>query len=79
MNFVAIIVSVITIVLVYVAFYITSLSLKKLKVEVFSGYPFDRFFPTSSKWSVGYFLIAIILLGLLIYFLAKGNFYLTPA
>ncbi len=56
-------------------FYITTKSINKLRTEIFSSYPFDIFFPQGGKWSVGYFLVAIILLGLLIYFLAKGGFY----
>jgi len=63
----------------YFGFWITTLSLRKLKVSVFSYYPFDRFFPQSGKWSVFYFLITTILLGLLVYFLSKGDFYLAPA
>ena len=61
------------------AFYITIFTLKKLKSEVLSYYPFDRFFPQSGKWSVLYFLIIILFLGALAYFLAKGGFYLGPA
>lgn len=61
------------------AFYITIFTLKKLKSEVLSYYPFDRFFPQSGKWSVLYFLIVILFLGALAYFLAKGGFYLSPA
>jgi hypothetical protein len=63
----------------YLGFWITTLSLKKLKVGVFSYYPFDRFFPQSGKWSVLYFLITTILLGVLVYFLSKGGFYMAPA
>jgi hypothetical protein len=62
----------------YISFYITTRSLKKLRTEIFSGYPFDLFFPSSGGWSVGYFLIVVILLGLLFYFLIKGGFYLGP-
>ncbi|MGA3291704.1 MAG: hypothetical protein ABSC49_00990 [Candidatus Microgenomates bacterium] len=60
-------------------FWVTTLSLKKLKVKVFAYYPFGQFFPQSGSWSVLYFLITIILLGVLIYFLSKGGFYLAPA
>ena len=61
------------------AYWITSYSLKKLKPEVFSYYPFNKFFPKSGHWSVVYFLITIILLGLLVYLITKGGFYLAPA
>ena len=61
------------------AFYITISSLRKMKSEIFSYYPFDRFFPQSGRWSILYFLIMVVFLGGLIYFLAKGGFYLGPA
>ncbi|MCX6703884.1 MAG: hypothetical protein NTZ07_00350 [Candidatus Woesebacteria bacterium] len=61
------------------AFFITISSLRKMKSEIFSYYPFDRFFPGSGRWSILYFLIMVIFLGGLIYFLAKGGFYLGPA
>lgn len=54
----------------------TTNSLKKLKREVFQYYPFDTFFPNSGKWSIGTFLLIILCLGLLIFFLSKGSFYL---
>jgi hypothetical protein len=60
-------------------FFITMFSLKKLKVNIFSYYPFDKFFPQSGSWSIFYFLISVLFLGGLIYFLAKGGFYLNPA
>lgn len=65
--------------LFYFIFYLTTLSLKKLKLEAFSSYPFDTFFPQGGNWSVGYFLITILLFGILIFFLLKGNFYVGPA
>lgn len=61
------------------AFYITVNSLRKMKSEIFSYYPFDRFFPASGKWSLIYFFIMVAFLGGLIYFLTKGGFYLSPA
>jgi hypothetical protein len=61
------------------AFTFTISSLKNMKSEFFSYYPFDRFFPQSGRWSVLYFFILVIFLGALIYFFAKGGFYLSPA
>lgn len=78
-NHVAIISILIVITLFYLGFTITSLSLKKLRVKIFSYYPFDRFFPQSGSWSVVYFIVTIVLLGIIIYLLARGNFYLAPA
>ena len=63
----------------YLGFLATTASLKKLNVDVFSYYPFDQFFPQSGKWSILYFLIVILLLGVLIFFLGKGGFFLNPA
>jgi len=74
-----IVVATVLILLSLLVFYATTLSLKKLKREVFPFYPFDSFFPQESAWSVGYFLIVILFLGLLIFFLTKGEFYLGPA
>lgn len=61
------------------SFYITIISLRKLKVDVFAYYPFDKFFPQSGSWSILYFVVVVIFLGALIYLLAKGGFYLSPA
>lgn len=61
------------------AYAITTSSLEKLKPETISYYPFDKFFPKSGKWSVIYFIITIILLGILVYAIIKGGFYLGPA
>ncbi len=61
------------------AFYATLLSIRKLKIEVFPYYPFDKFFPQAGSWSVLYFLIIILLLGVLIFLISKGGFYLAPA
>lgn len=62
-----------------IGYIVTALSLKKLKSEVFSYYPFDKFFPKSGHWSIIYFLITIILLAAIIYFISRGGFYLGPA
>jgi len=78
-NFEKIILITGSVIVLYFAYWITSYSLKKLKPEVFSYYPFNKFFPKSGHWSVIYFLITIILLGLLVYIIAKGGFYLAPA
>jgi len=61
------------------AFTFTVSSIKNMKSEIFSYYPFDRFFPQSSRWSIIYFFILVIFLGALVYFFAKGGFYLSPA
>ncbi|OGM87807.1 hypothetical protein A2594_02905 [Candidatus Woesebacteria bacterium RIFOXYD1_FULL_41_28] len=70
---------VISIVIFYFVYWITSYSLKKLKPEIYSYYPFDKFFPKSGKWSIFYFLITIVFLGILVYAIIKGGFYLAPA
>lgn len=62
-----------------VGYIATTRSLKKLKSDVFSYYPFDKFFPKSGRWSVIYFLITIILLAALVVAIIKGGFYLAPA
>ena len=61
------------------SFYLTVYTLKKLKLEIFSYYPFDRFFPQSGQWSILYFLVVVVLLGAIIYLLSRGGFYLAPA
>jgi divalent metal cation (Fe/Co/Zn/Cd) transporter len=78
-NIVVIIASLIALVIFYFVYRITTNSLKKLKTEILSSYPFDLFIPSGGKWSVGYFLIVVLFLGLLIYFLSKGGMYLGPA
>jgi hypothetical protein len=78
-NFKNILIALGVILVSYLGFLATTSSLKKLNVDIFSYYPFDQFFPQSGKWSVLYFLIVILILGLLIFFLGKGGFFLTPA
>jgi hypothetical protein len=53
--------------------------LKKLKVSIFPSYPFGLFFPQGGTWSIGYFLLIIILLGFLVYFGFEGKLFLGPA
>ena len=59
----------------YLLYRVSVITLKKLKVEIFPSYPFDMFIPKSSEWSVGYFIIIVLLLALLTYLIIKGNFY----
>jgi hypothetical protein len=79
LNFYKIIATLVISFVTFLAFYVTVFSIRKMKPAVFSYYPFDRFFPGSGKWSILYFLIMIVFLAGLIYFLAKGGFYLGPA
>jgi len=65
--------------LFYIIFYLTTLSLRKLKLTAFNTYPFDTFFPGGGTWSVGYFIIIILLFGLMIFLLMSGGFYISPA
>jgi hypothetical protein len=78
-NIYKIIVVLVIATIAYFVFYITTLSLKKLKFHILPYYPFDKFFPKSGSWSIFYFLIAVLFLGILIYLMAKGGFYLSPA
>ncbi|OGM76706.1 hypothetical protein A2394_01515 [Candidatus Woesebacteria bacterium RIFOXYB1_FULL_42_36] len=78
-NFYQIIVIFVIAAVSLLAFTFTVSSLKNMKSEIFSYYPFDRFFPQSGRWSVLYFFILVIFLVGLIYFFAKGGFYLGPA
>jgi uncharacterized membrane protein YozB (DUF420 family) len=78
-NFYQIIAALVTGFITFLVLYLTVSSLKKMKSEIFSYYPFGRFFPQSGRWSVLYFLVMVVFLGGLIYFLAKGGFFLGPA
>jgi len=78
-NIVNIVIGIILISIFYFVYYITINSLKKLKTEILSSYPFDLFIPSGGRWSISYFLIVVLFLGLLIYFLSKGGMYLGPA
>ncbi|EKE13100.1 MAG: hypothetical protein ACD_13C00093G0014 [uncultured bacterium] len=78
-NYVDIIFVIGFLIVFFFAYWITTYSLKRLKPEIFSYYPFDKFFPKSGKWSVIYFLIMILFLGALVYVIVKGGFYLAPA
>lgn len=78
-NIFKIILVIVLVIIFAFSFYLTAKSLKKLKPEILSYYPFDRFFPQSSGWSIGYFLIIILFLALLLIFLVRGEFYLRPS
>lgn len=70
-NFVNILIGIAIIAVVYGVYYLTTTSIKKLKMEVLPYYPFDRFSPGSKKWSVLYFIILVIFIAALAFFLAK--------
>jgi hypothetical protein len=78
-NFELIILALVLASVFFLGYWITAYSLKKLKPDFFSYYPFDKFFPKSGSWSIIYFIITIILLTLLVFVIAKGGFYLAPA
>lgn len=78
-NYIKIIVALVLTFILYLIFYLSTKSLKKLKIEVFSSYPFGLFFPQGGTWSIGYFLIVILLLGLLVFFGFEGKLFLGPA
>lgn len=78
-NYVGLIAGVVLLSLFMFSAYVALTSVRRLKTEVTPFYPFDVFFPQGGAWSVGYFLITIAVLGLLIYFMTKGGFYLSPA
>lgn len=78
-NLSEILVILVSVITIYIAYKLTSYSLKRLTPEIISYYPFDKFFPKSGKWSVFYFLITIAFLMILIYVIVKGEFYLAPA
>jgi divalent metal cation (Fe/Co/Zn/Cd) transporter len=78
-NVIGIVAGIILLTIFYFVYYITTNSLKKLKTEILSSYPFDLFLPSGGTWSISYFLIVVLFLGLLIYFLSKGGMYLGPA
>lgn len=78
-NLTEIIVALASVITIYIAYKLTSYSLKRLTPEIISYYPFDKFFPKSGKWSVFYFLITIFFLVVLVYVIVKGEFYLAPA
>lgn len=62
----------------FMLFYFVTGTLKGLEKKSYSSYPFDSYIPRSGTWSVGYFIAAILLLGILIYLLMSGGFYLKP-
>ncbi len=77
-NYIMIIVMASLLAFIYFVYYVTTASLRNLKTEILSTYPFDLFIPRGGTWSVGYFLIMIIFLGLIIIFLVKGDFIRGP-
>jgi hypothetical protein len=70
---------VVLVILVAFVYSVTTKSLKKLKPQMFSSYPFDLFFPHEGRWSVGYFFVLITFLTILVLLLLKGGFYVGPA
>ncbi|HEX6977466.1 MAG TPA: hypothetical protein VF185_03920 [Patescibacteria group bacterium] len=61
-----------------IGFLITKASVDKLKMGIFSYYPFNLFIPKSTKWTVVYFVMSIGALFLLLFFLS-GVTSLRPA
>ena len=57
--------------LAILAFLITLRSLKKLKTGILPFYPFDLNLPRSKEWSVAYFFIGLVLLGMLFFLLGS--------
>ncbi len=78
-NITAIIATIATLVFSYFVYRVTMNSLKKLKTEILSSYPFDLFIPKNGSWSIFYFLTVILFLGIIIYLMVNGNFYMGPA
>lgn len=64
---------IVTILIFVIGYRITAYSLKKLKPDFFSYYPFDKFYPKSGKWSISYFVITILLLAILIFIIVRGE------
>ncbi len=54
-----------------IGFLITKASVDKLKMGIFSYYPFNLFIPKSTKWTVVYFVMSIAALFLLLFFLSS--------
>lgn len=78
-NYMKIIVASVIIAVFYLIFFLSTLSLRKLKTGIFQSYPFGLFFPEGGTWSIGYFLLIILLLGLLIFLGFKERLFLGPA
>lgn len=75
-HFMLFVIIVIAAIIFYLAFFLTSQSIKSMKVSIFSAYPFDLFYPSERSWSSGIFIAIIIVLGIFIYLLAKSGIYL---
>lgn len=78
-NLSAIIATIVILAFTYLVYRITMRSLGKLKTEILSSYPFDLFIPKNGTWSIFYFLTLILFLGLIIYLMVNGKFYMGPA
>lgn len=78
-NFIKMIIGLVIIAVFYFAYYVSTSSIKKLKTQILPFYPFDLFYTHGEAWSLGYFIIIILTLGILIFLLLKGNFYAGPA
>lgn len=78
-HWVAIVATLATLIFSYIVYRITMNSLKKLKTEILSSYPFDLFIPKNGSWSIFYFLTVILFLGAIIYLMVNGGFYVGPA
>lgn len=78
-NYMKIIVASVIAAVSYLIFFLSTASLKKLKTGIFQSYPFGLFIPEGGTWSIGYFLLIILLLGLLIFLGFKERLFLGPA
>ena len=78
-NYMKIAIAIVITAVFYLIYYLSTFSLKKLKIGVFASYPFALFFPEGGTWSIGYFLIIIVLLGIIVFLGFRGQLYLGPA
>lgn len=73
-NYVPILAIILTLIVADIIYIVTTKSLKSLKTEILSNYPFDLFFPKGGSWSLKYFFIILLSLVLVVFFLTKGKF-----
>ena len=78
-NYQQIVLAVIIFVCASASLLFTIYSLRSLKEDIFSYYPFDRFYPGSQSWSIWYFLAVVAFLLIIIYLASRGGFYHLPA
>ena len=61
------------------SFFLIKASIEKLDTNLLPYYPFDVYFPSSSRWSAFFFIAIVALFMVIVFFFTRLNLHLMPA